>query len=353
MTLPRSHVLSIYYANRNSKSHLSFSPQQLNIFDVLFIICLIILKYTANLLRLHTRLSAYSDGDSFSLPLITLSAPLQVDGEDVRRYEKAMDERSSTRGSHSPFLAGAVTTPMLLILLANYRSPILPFGAVNTWNRFEFLDLVACRNLQEMRNLIVTARFGGHDLKGRRVKRGMEFDVVIEVHDASSDSRVIFRQIISTLQFLPSQKDSGVRKQLEQEEKVVFGSELQEMELALDAPSRWAAVCKDYNPIHMSSPAARFFGFPGKIAHGNYVVARLIESTRSVAATAAPEEILQKLWWKTDKASYLEVTFKRPIILPGNLATRYESTGAIDPDPIHFEVIWRTKACVVGRAGWI
>jgi hypothetical protein len=40
---------------------------------------------------------------------------------------------------------------------------------------------------------------------------------------------------------------------------------------------QWAAVCKGINPIQMSFLAARMFGFPGKIAHVNYVVAHFIK----------------------------------------------------------------------------
>ena len=57
------------------------------------------------------------------------------------------------------------------------------------------------------------------------------------------------------------------------------------LQIEADAPEKWAALCKDYNPIHVSAIAAKLFGFPGKVAHGNQVAASMIESIAAVAKT--------------------------------------------------------------------
>ena len=45
------------------------------------------------------------------------------------------------------------------------------------------------------------------------------------------------------------------------------------------------ALCKDYNPIHVSAIAAKLFGFPGKFAHRNQVAASMIKSIAAAAKT--------------------------------------------------------------------
>ena len=68
-----------------------------------------------------------------------------------------------------------------------------------------------------------------------------------------------------------------------------------------DQGRRYAAVCKDYNPIHLHKLSAKLFGFKRAIAHGMWVMARSL----SESIERAPAE-----------KSELEVSFKRPVLLP-------------------------------------
>jgi acyl dehydratase len=71
-----------------------------------------------------------------------------------------------------------------------------------------------------------------------------------------------------------------------------------------DLGRRYAAVSGDRNPIHMHALAAKLFGFPRAIAHGMWTKARCL---------AALERRLP--------ADFsVEVDFRRPILLPGEVA---------------------------------
>lgn len=48
-----------------------------------------------------------------------------------------------------------------------------------------------------------------------------------------------------------------------------------------DIGRRYAKVCGDYNPIHLSAPSARMFGFPKAIAHGMWSKAMALAALRS------------------------------------------------------------------------
>ncbi|WP_031518790.1 MaoC/PaaZ C-terminal domain-containing protein [Streptomyces sp. NRRL F-5123] len=70
-------------------------------------------------------------------------------------------------------------------------------------------------------------------------------------------------------------------------------------ELPGDLGRRHARVSGDYNPIHLSGPTARPFGFRHAIAHGMWTVARC-------AALAA-------------EANALEAEFRAPVLLPSTV----------------------------------
>ena len=72
----------------------------------------------------------------------------------------------------------------------------------------------------------------------------------------------------------------------------------------MDAPrGRYGSVSGDLNPIHMHPLSARLFGFKSAIAHGMWTKARCL------AALDA----------RLPEAFTVEVTFKKPILLPGKV----------------------------------
>ena len=73
------------------------------------------------------------------------------------------------------------------------------------------------------------------------------------------------------------------------------------MEPGRDLGRRYAAVSGDRNPIHLSAPTAKAFGFPRAIAHGMWTKAH------GVAALDLPG------------AFTVDVEFRRPILLPGRV----------------------------------
>jgi hypothetical protein len=66
-----------------------------------------------------------------------------------------------------------------------------------------------------------------------------------------------------------------------------------------DLGRRYAAVSGDRNPIHLSGPTAKAFGFPRAIAHGMWTKARCVAALEPQGAFT------------------VDVEFRRPILLPG------------------------------------
>ncbi|APX32707.1 acyl dehydratase [Brachybacterium sp. P6-10-X1] len=82
--------------------------------------------------------------------------------------------------------------------------------------------------------------------------------------------------------------------------------------LGADTGRRYAAVAGDVNPIHLSGPSAKLFGFPRAIAHGMYTASR--------AFTEARVDLSRPLRW--------DVTFDAPVTLPGTVLVAYDDSSA-------------------------
>ncbi len=89
--------------------------------------------------------------------------------------------------------------------------------------------------------------------------------------------------------------------------------------MPLSAPSPWCKLCGDFNPVHVSSTLAQLFGFSGKIAHGNHVVAKLLQILDASSSGSSVGK--RKGWW-------IEMQFQRPMVLPIKLAARIQEVDA-------------------------
>lgn len=117
--------------------------------------------------------------------------------------------------------------------------------------------------------------------------RGVEIDVIIHV---LHNTKPVLTQYLSFLQFarlptLTSAPLDAARTPAPGTTKLesVGTSRQTKLSIPRNAPMRWAASTRDYNPIHISSIAAKLFGFKSAIAHGNHVAALLVQAGLSVA----------------------------------------------------------------------
>jgi acyl dehydratase len=135
------------------------------------------------------------------------------------------------------------------------------------------------------------------------VERGGEHTLLTELLDEHGERLWVGRSVNLTLDpHAPGKKRRGERPALPEAETSV----------RFDAPGgigrRYGAISGDRNPIHMSRYTARLFGFKRAIAHGMWTVGR------SLAAMGHPAG---------GPGDKLTVTFKRPLLLPGEVEVRY------------------------------
>ena len=201
-------------------------------------------------------------------------------------------------------------------------SPIKPIGAVNTRNMITYQDASFCGNAAK---ILEASRAGkltfaaALEREGQRKKRGVESSVTISV---SRGGEVVMVQELRFLQFLsratkPLFKDDRAKQPLQSKLEVSGTASLSEVVISADGPRKYAASCKDYNPIHVSAWAAKACGFPSAIAHGNFTVAMLMQRVLEAGGEAAR-------WFGEDEKKggdvVLDMAFLKPVTpLPASL----------------------------------
>lgn len=168
---------------------------------------------------------------------------------------------------------------------------------------FPLLGLVHVRNLiEQSRPIEADERF---DLQvrigqARRVRQGIEFDLLT---DAEVDGTAIWRETSTILHRMPAPRQQGARPAPEPGSMATYRS----FAVPADTGRRYAAVGRDYNPIHLTPLTARLFGFPQHIAHGMWSAARC-------AAILQADLDHPPL--------HLSVQFRQPLLLPGRVTLK-------------------------------
>ncbi|KAH7063761.1 hypothetical protein BKA63DRAFT_526089 [Paraphoma chrysanthemicola] len=293
---------------------LIFAPHELRANEIVFVLIMLVMKSAYSQIwglqsRAHTTQPASE---------LSISAPFRIEKKDLARYQQTVGGETTIPNSlitgHSLALfLSALTEPAMLLLLASPACSISPLGAVNVRNRFELLrpDLCALENFSGQNAAAVVARLRN---ERRIVKRGIEHDleVCVLVPQSRSNLVPVFRQIFTMLELVKTvsvQRGEQDARNLKRTTTSPSAASPIAISFTENEPWRWAALCKDYNLIHLSGFAAEAFGLPGKLAHGNHVVAKALQKLLDKA----------KLRSQSDIPIWLEVHFKRPIVVPCSL----------------------------------
>lgn len=177
---------------------------------------------------------------------------------------------------------------------------------------FPLLGLVHIRNqIQQQRPLAADERF---DLlvrigEARQVRQGIEFDLLTEARVADE---AVWTETSTILHRMPGPKGSGSRPASSPAPLAEYRS----FSAPADIGRRYAAVGRDYNPIHLTAWTAKLFGFPRHIAHGMWSAARCAALLENELGRAPAS---------------LDVQFKQPLLLPGKVALKFtRQDGALD-----------------------
>lgn len=344
----------------NTNVYLSFSPTNLNRVEIGFVLLLFLFRSLSHSLstlwkQVTCQMIPSEPVGSATDHAINLTMPLKTTQHDLINFVKAVHPESSDsfqwNSVQLALLLSAWTEPAMLLLLATRNCKVRPLGAVNVRNRLELLrpDLCKPDALGVFENATLSASY---PKTVRRVKRGLEVDLIVSLNvsdsQGGSQSATAFRQVFTILQFTKPDSDTLVASSTDQSTPPWPRTVHASFSVQHREPSSWAKVCKDYNPIHTSTLAAKMFGFPGKLAHGNHVVAKAflaLNTTGQLQDNISLSPTLEPSW--------IEVSFRRPVILPAKLDVLCE----MDNPPhnhtqtTNFQVVSKDKLRIEGTVG--
>jgi acyl dehydratase len=153
-----------------------------------------------------------------------------------------------------------LTGGLQLSIVAAPRFPLPFFGMVHQRNR-----ILQHRRIGDMERMNVSCSVG----ESRVVKQGLEFDIVSEI---SVDGERVW-ECVSTYLSRGSYGEAGEPPPGSRLPDLETPSEEANWDVPRGMGRRYARIGGDYNPIHVSSILARFFGFKRAIVHGMWSAA--------------------------------------------------------------------------------
>lgn len=239
--------------------------------------------------------------DNPELDTATLTRTIEFDPDAAHIAEFKAVCKLKDAADSIPFLYPAVV--LLYPNICLLASPAYPFPAVGSVHVYNTTTLLKPLSSKQKYKSVLAA-----DKTVRHAKKGSEVEFVSSMSDAAGKPvwTNSTKFLVMHNQRKKSDNSAGPQSASWPEPDTTTLKLLLEETWALgpNASREYAAVSKDYNPIHTSSLVAQLFGFPGIIMHGMYMITR------------AASECQQAMG---DQVSYpLEVStkFQRPCVLP-------------------------------------
>lgn len=222
-----------------------------------------------------------------TLPPTGLRCTVVVDEQRLVAYRKLCHFGDEKRLPATFPHVMAFALQMQLLTRREFPFPLL--GLVHLHNRIRVLRPLG--GLSQLQFRVWVENLQPHE-------KGATFDLLTEAVDGlgviwSESSRMLCRGV----------KLAGEVAADEEAEALPL-TELTRWYADTDIGRRYARVCGDYNPIHLSAASAKLFGFPQAIAHGMWSKAMAVAALRGHLPLSGYE---------------VEVAFHKPVRLPSEV----------------------------------
>ncbi|MFJ4065220.1 MaoC family dehydratase [Pseudomonas sp. NPDC089996] len=230
-----------------------------------------------------------------TLPAVGLRSFLRVQPDNLAAYRRLCHFTDDGRlpGTYPHVMAFTLQ----LQLLTGHDFPFPLLGLVHLHNRIDVLRPLG--GIDGLHFAVYAGNLQAH-------AKGGTFDLVTEAEDGLGLLwRETSRMLVRGLKLQGQQDDTG--------ENVPGAlAEVTRWYADGDIGRRYAKVCGDYNPIHLSAASARLFGFPKAIAHGMWSNAMALAALR----THMP-----------NSGYRFEVDFRKPVRLPSEVVLSASEAG--------------------------
>jgi acyl dehydratase len=211
-------------------------------------------------------------------------APIDVD--HLAAYDRVCGYRLTD--VLPPTYPHVLAFPLAMALMTRRDFPVPLIGLVHIANRVEMLAPLRVTDRPDLR--VRASALGPHP-------RGRQLDVVTEAH---VDGECVWREHSTYLHRDGSRKAEKSAKS--DATSPAAGSA--KWSVPASVGRSYATVSGDRNPIHTSRLGARVLGFPRRIAHGMWTAARCLAALEG----------------RLPDAATIDISFQRPLLLPGTAA---------------------------------
>lgn len=274
------------------------------------------LSTTDALAGLYARAARKRKISGDTLPDTGLRCDLEVQPAQLEQYRKLC--HFSDDGRLPPTFPHVMAFALQLQLLTDKAFPFPLLGLVHLENRIRVLRPLG--GISRLRFSVQVDNLQPHE-------KGATFDLITDAKDGlgllwSETSRMLCRGL----------KLDGEPNVAPIPEPMAL-TELTRWYADSDIGRRYAKICGDYNPIHLSAASARLFGFPAAIAHGMWSKAMTLAALRNHLPASGYE---------------IDVSFLKPVRLPSEVilnASPSADAGQLRLDGhgelVHMRGTWR------------
>lgn len=270
---------------------------------------------------LVTRKKGFKPGDIF--PQITAVVKnVTIDDEKLKAYREICGLNDD--GCLPLLYPHVFTAPLHMAILSSREFPIPLAGMLHYRNHS-----IQHRPIAQDEKLDVEVSLAEH----RIVKQGFEFDYTIRI---ISGGELVWNSITTYLklgkfgkEFTPSPRSELIQPEPDAER-------FAEHFIPEKIGRRYAKICSDYNPIHISKLMAKLMGFKRDIAHAMWATSLSIG----------------KVGVRTDKGAVrIDLGFKAPLVI----GSKSYITRAEKKEYTRFDYILEgsDKPCVIGKISYV
>jgi acyl dehydratase len=196
-------------------------------------------------------------------------------------------------------------SPLLREALLAEGFPLAVFGLIHVRQQIHLLRPIPDDATVDLRGELAALR---------RTSKGLEVDFALELRYAGAPAWTGTTTLLSRSE----EVRDGQTRSAKRPPEPPSPDEYRIVRVPANTGRRYARVAGDYNPHHLSAITARPLGYKSAIAHGLWSLAR----AAGVVLREAPK----------DRAIHVDVSFKRPIFLPGKIAISDKPLSATNPD---------------------
>lgn len=230
----------------------------------------------------------------------------RTDATRLAQYHQVCDLPDS--GTLPLLYLHAMAMPLHMAILSHARFPLRLLGLVHWSNQLESLRPIANGETVDMHCTLDGIQ---------TTERGQSFAIHTSL---STGGSVAWRETSTFLS--PLARSKLGKKPATDGSEPDWGSPIAQWAVAGTAGRRFAGPSGDWNPIHVSALTARLFGYPRAIAHGMFSAARCLALLQQGLPADAPMA--------------LDLRFKRPLLIPGQVALHTAQGTAPDQGATRF-----------------